>query len=149
MSELADSPIRLRIASAAAHLPVVRAALERFCQLLGLDADMGAEIVLAVDEALTNIIRHAYHGAADKPIEISFACVGAAGGGQALRIELRDWGESVDPSRIKSRDLDDIRPGGLGVHLMQNCMDTVEYAPGPEGGTRLTMTRALRPRSKE
>lgn len=149
MSDFPDNPIQLRIASAAAHLPVVRAALERLCQLLGLEENTSAEIVLAVDEALANIIRHAYHGAADKPIEISFSRVGAGVGQWALRIELRDWGESVDPSRIKPRALDDIRPGGLGVHLMNKCMDTVQYTPIPEGGTRLTMTRRLAARSDQ
>ena len=147
MSEFPDGTITLHIASTPAHLPVVRAALERLCELLGLDANARGEIVLAVDEALTNVIRHAYGGREDRPIEVALSREGGAGPGAALRIELRDWGERVDPSRIRSRDLDDVRPGGLGVHIMQNCMDEVEYAPAPDGGTRLTMVKKLQTRS--
>ncbi len=147
MSEFPDGAIKLHIASTPAHLPVVRAALERLCELLGLDANACGEIVLAVDEALTNVIRHAYGGREDRPIEVALSRQGGSGPGAALRIELRDWGERVDPSRIRSRDLDDVRPGGLGVHIMNSCMDTVEYLPAPEGGTRLIMTRMLHARS--
>ena len=67
-----------------------------------------------------------------------------AGGGRGVEIRIRDWGERVHPDKIKSRDLDDVRPGGLGVHIMSNCMDTVDYAHAEGGGTILTMIRRLR-----
>ncbi len=146
MSSFPEQPLRLSIASSPAYLPAVRAALERLCELLGFDEERRGEIVLAVDEALTNIIRHAYGGADDKPIEISFRRTGGPQG-EALEIELRDWGRAPQPGQIQPRDLDDVRPGGLGVHIMKNCMDRVEYAPLPEGGTRLRMVRKLRTRS--
>jgi len=143
MAEFPDSTIRFSIASTPAHLPVVRAALDRLCELLGLgEADRGG-IVLAVDEALTNIIRHAYHGEADRPIDVHLTRGGAGGDAEALEIRIRDWGERVDRGKIKSRNLDDVRPGGLGVHIMYNCMDTVDYAHADGGGTLLTMTRRL------
>ena len=141
MAEFPTSSIQLSIASTPAHMPVVRAALDRLCELLGLgEADRGG-IVLAVDEALTNIIRHAYHGQPDRPIEVRLSHGGDA---EMLEICIRDWGECADPGTIKSRDLDDVRPGGLGVHIMSNCMDTVDYAHEEGGGTTLTMTRRLR-----
>jgi anti-sigma regulatory factor (Ser/Thr protein kinase) len=145
---LSDSPIRLAITSTPAHLPVVRAALERVAELMGFDQQARGQMVLAVDEALTNVIRHAYHGEPGRPIEIAFL----AGGGPervALRVEIRDWGERAAPEEIRPRDLADIRPGGLGVHIMLRCMDSVQYAAAPGGGTCLTMTKLLKARSDQ
>ncbi len=143
VTELPDLSVRLCIASTPAHLPVVRSAVETLCAMMGFDETSRGEIVLAVDESLTNIIRHAYHGAADKPIEITLRPTTDAAGGSLLRIELRDWGERVAPEQIRSRDLRELRPGGLGVHIMNQCMDEVRYDPAPEGGTRLTMVKKL------
>ena len=61
---------------------------------------------------------------------------------------LRDYGPAVDPSEIKSRDLADIRPGGLGVHIMNKCMDSVEYQQADGGGMMLIMTKNI-PSEKE
>ena len=139
-----DKTIRLEILSVPAHLPVVRSAIEKACEMVGFDGDEPGRIVLSADEAMANIIKHAYKGAGDKPIEIEltpFARAGASG----LRIRLRDYGVVVDRSQIKSRDLADVRPGGLGVHIMTNCMDEVNYLPAEGGGTLLTMIKTLQP----
>ncbi len=137
-----NNPIKISILSTPSHLPVVRAAAEKFCELIGFSEDAAGNIVLSLDEAMTNIIRHAYDGAADKPIEIeleSFESDHKAG----VCIRLRDFGKCVDRSKIKSRDLADVRPGGLGVHIITKCMDSVEYTPAHGGGTTLTMIKAL------
>ena len=136
-----ESSLKLSITSTPAHLPVVRAALESVCKLMGFDEQTRGDIVLAVDEALANVIKHAYQGENDKPIEVTLRSV--VGDRVALQIELRDWGEQAAPATIKSRDLDDVRPGGLGVHIMSRCMNEVEYVHAPDGGTLLTMIKAL------
>lgn len=111
-------------------LCVVRNALAPLAQTLGFsDAECRA-VVLAVDEALTNIIRHAYQGKADEPIEISFRRIQAPQDGArrpALEIVLEDRGISVDGSKLCSRDLEDVRPGGLGLHFIKESMDAVEF----------------------
>lgn len=137
-----DTPIRIVIDSSPAHLPVVRAAVAKMGELLGFDEKASSRIVLSTDEALTNIIRHAYAGAEGKTIEIE---LGPAPRGRrpGIRITLRDYGHAVDPKHIRSRDLGDVRPGGLGVHIMGQCMDELEYCPAEGGGTILTMTKAL------
>lgn len=135
-----QAEVRLSIVSSPAHLPVVRSTLERICGMMGFDEKVSGDIVLSLDEALTNIIKHAYHGASDKPIEITFR-PSAGKDGPALGIEVRDWGEVAGPEEIKSRDLADVRPGGLGVHIMNSCMDEVTYTPAEEGGTVLTMLK--------
>lgn len=138
----ADQAIRFGILSSPAHMRVVRAAMEKICELAGMDdADAGA-VVLSVDEALANIIRHVYGGAEDRRIDIEVIVRGDPGNG-LLQVSLRDYGEYVDPQRIHSRDLADIRPGGLGVHIMNECMDRVEYLPAEGGGTLLILSKGL------
>jgi len=137
-----NKPIRLTIFSTPCCLPVVRAALEKMCEMVGLDSRSAGGVVLSVDEALTNVIRHAYGGAWDKPIEIELSVIGDSAPA-GLRVCLRDYGRAVDPSQIRSRDLSDVRPGGLGVHIMQQCMDCVEYRPAEGGGTILTMVKRI------
>ena len=70
------NPVKVGILSSPSHLPVVRAALEKMCELLGFDHDSAGEVVLSVDEALTNIIKHAYDGAIDKPIDVKLIPTG-------------------------------------------------------------------------
>jgi anti-sigma regulatory factor (Ser/Thr protein kinase) len=117
----------------------VRTQVESFLQGMNMPEKCTCRVVLAMDEALTNIIRHAYEGVNDQPIVIDLAVCG----GQ-LRVTLRDYGKRAPKETIRSRDLDDIRPGGLGVHIMNECMDSVDYQPAPGGGTTLTMTKHLR-----
>jgi anti-sigma regulatory factor (Ser/Thr protein kinase) len=137
-------PLEFEIRSSPAHLPIVRAAIEKMCEMLGFDADAAGGVVLSVDEALTNIIKHAYGGNNDQVIQIELTPIGDPEPG-SLRISLRDFGRQADPEKIKSRSLDDVRPGGLGVHIMNQCMDSVEFTPRPEGGTLLTMTKRIKP----
>ena len=138
-------PVKFNICSSPAHLPIVRAAMEEMCKSLGLDSDAAGAVVLSVDEALTNIIRHAYQDDNDQPIEIEVTPVGHPEP-QALKICLSDRGRHVDSTHIKSRSLAEVRPGGLGVHIIAECMDQVEYRPRDGGGTVLTMTKRLQPK---
>jgi len=139
-----SSEVTITIFSVPAHLPIVRAAVEKCCELAGFGNEAAGEVVLSVDEALTNIIKHAYDGAHDKKIEIELDILGRevpAG----LEVRIRDYGRHASPEEIKSRDLDEIRPGGLGVHIMNKCMDRVVFEPVEGGGTLLTMTKTLSP----
>lgn len=143
MQDILANPISLSISSSPAHLSVVRATVERLAHLLGFEEEAGHKIALAVDEALSNVIKHAYHGQEDQPIEITFRCGHEESGKRVLEIELRDWGTPVPRSQIRSRDIDDVRPGGLGVHIITSIMDEVKYISSPGGGTRLKMTKGL------
>jgi anti-sigma regulatory factor (Ser/Thr protein kinase) len=111
-------------------LCVVRNALGELAQTLGFPEPECRAIVLAVDEALTNIIRHAYQGRAEQPIELSFRRIQAARDGTpraALEIVLEDHGVAVDHKKLCGRELEDVRPGGLGLHFIRESMDTVEF----------------------
>ncbi len=104
----------------------------------GFPEDEVANIVLAVDEACTNIIKHAYRFASDKQIEIS---VGRQG--REFEVIISDDGRSFDPAALRNPDLKEhlthYRRGGLGVYLMKKLMDTVEYQfqPGQRNHVRL------------
>lgn len=140
MTHIAKEPVRMEIDSCPEHLPVVRSAVERVCQWVGFAESQTGKVVLSTDEALTNIIRHAYKGCRGQPIQVELVPL-IDGTRTGIRIVLRDRGETVDADRIRSRDLDDVRPGGLGVHIIQQCMDEVAYTPADGGGTVLTMIK--------
>ncbi len=82
---------------------------------------------MAVLEALSNIVKYTYDGGVGK-IKVNIS-----GEGKTLKIFLRDYGKKVDEEKIVSRDLKDIRPGGLGVHFIKEIMDSVEYLPVKDG----------------
>jgi len=56
---------------------------------------------------------------------------------------LRDSGLKTDPEKIKSRNLEDVRPGGLGVHIIKSTMDVVAYDNSSEDFNYLTMAKYL------
>lgn len=122
--------LRLRFSSDPELLAVVRCMLERLADILGFTASEGRAVTIAVDEALTNIIRHAYHEQRGKPIEISLRRLRRRvqqGFETGLEIRLTDRGPAIDRSRLHGRHLDDIKPGGLGLHFIRQCMDVVNY----------------------
>ena len=79
-------------------------------------------LVMAINEACMNIMQHAYNERLDEDIIIEFW----KDSGEIV-IKIIDFADAVDIESIKSRDLEDIRPGGLGVHLIKQTMDCVEY----------------------
>ncbi len=95
-------------------------------------------ITLGVDEAFTNIVRHAYEGRRNGTVDLEVCCKA-----KRLYITLRDYGKKVPIEEIQSRDLDDIRPGGLGVHIIKTVFDTVEYDSSAPDGTILRLEKDL------
>jgi sigma-B regulation protein RsbU (phosphoserine phosphatase) len=60
-------------------------------------------------------------------------------------VRVTDFAPPVDPETIKPRDLDDVRPGGLGTHFLREIMDTADFLPAPDGaGNLLRMTKKAR-----
>ncbi len=122
-------------------LSAVRGAVERLTETLGFPAVECRSITRAVDEALTNIVRHSYGNRLDQPIAMYFRTAQRQHDGQVqngLEILLCDRGPAVDPSKFQGRPLEEIRPGGLGLHFIQQAMDTVEFnRKGPTNRLRL------------
>jgi len=121
--------LKLELFSDPKLLTVVRGALERLTEVFGFSPPDRRSVTRAVDEALTNIMRHCYNGRTDQPIEVYCKRVRprTSQGADGLEILLRDQGPAVDPSKLRGRRLDEIKPGGLGLHFIRQSMDTVEY----------------------
>jgi anti-sigma regulatory factor (Ser/Thr protein kinase) len=132
----------MEMLSQARFLAAARAMVQQFAQRLGFAENLCGQISLAVDEALCNVINHGYQRREDGRIWISFWAVDGEGQ-PGLKIMIEDQARQVDPSTIKSRNLDDIRPGGLGVHIIREVMDHVTYEQREGGGMRLTMSKRL------
>lgn len=145
MSQADPSPsdVTVRLLSQPRFLSTARSAVMAFAKQLGFDDACCSHIALAVDEAVCNIIRHGYSNADDRPIWIGFTALEANGVAQGLRIVIEDEAKQVDPTAIKGRNLEDIRPGGLGVHIIKEVMEGVVYEPRNGGGMRLKMSRRL------
>jgi serine/threonine-protein kinase RsbW len=127
--------IRLKIMSDPANLAGVRLAIETLCMDNGMEQKACDEVGLCVNEALANIIRHAYNGASDQSIEIAVDFTDGA-----VRIAIRDWGNGVNPLDRPTPPYDPLKPGGLGMICLKQMMDEVRFTPQPDG-MLLEMTR--------
>lgn len=142
MSETFD--IELQIVSHPRYLCVARAAVAAAAEKYGFDQETVGQVMLAVDEAVTNVIRHGYDGAEDQPVWVRMG-PNTPDGHPGFTIIVEDRGRQIDPDAIRGRDLDQVRPGGLGVHIIRNVMDEATYARRPDRGMRLTMAKRLTP----
>jgi anti-sigma regulatory factor (Ser/Thr protein kinase) len=116
----------LKVPSRTEFLALVRDVTRRMAELAGFDGPHAEQLSLAVDEAATNVIEHAYAGASNRAFEIVYE-----DRGNDLRIEVVDDGARVDPESVPKVDLQryasERRTGGLGVHLMGKIMDSVTF----------------------
>lgn len=127
---------RVVFRSQTCDLAGVRARIREFLASVPLDEADVELIVLALDEACTNVIRHAYCHKC-RPVRLTMERLV-----RKIRFVLRDYGTPCDPAKIRSRDLADIRPGGLGVHIIHQAFETVAYLP-QKRGTRLVLERRI------
>ncbi|MFQ5584292.1 MAG: ATP-binding protein [Calditrichia bacterium] len=135
--------IEIKLPSDPKYLKIARGSIAYLCNFCGFSKEERDTIVLAVDEAMTNIIKHAYGNDKNKPIIIKCRILR-----DRLEIILRDFGKKADPRNIKSRNLQDVRPGGLGVHFIQSSMDSVVYDNSLKEGNRLTLLKYFPEKSK-
>lgn len=131
--------IRLEVASDARFLESIRAVVRTYVTKLGLSNERVAEIVLAVDEACSNSIRHAYEGQAGGRLYLSLRS-----NAKDIEVVLRDKGTPAPPERTRRKELttptlDALKPGGLGVQLMYTVFDEVEFERGKKTGNCITM----------
>jgi anti-sigma regulatory factor (Ser/Thr protein kinase) len=122
--------LQLHLESNPEALCMVRAAIHRATEMLHFHDSDARAIVRSVDEALANIIRHAYKGCSGMPIDVTChrLCADDADTTTCgLEILLEDSGAPADTKKFMGRSLDEIRPGGLGLHFMKQSMDVVEF----------------------
>jgi anti-sigma regulatory factor (Ser/Thr protein kinase) len=109
-------------------LSVVRAAIDELSLTVGLPQEECNAVILAVDEALANIIRHAYKSRHDQRVE--FDCLVSE---TQMEFTLLDQGEAPDPAKICAPPVDELALSGRGTHLIREIMDEVCYKKVPEG----------------
>jgi len=118
--------VQLIIPSRTESLHQARDFVSEQAREVGFDEELVGMIALAVDEACTNIIKHAYQYAKDRQIEIRIEKKNGS-----FIISIADEGKSFDPSEIHTPDMKEylshFRRGGLGLHLMRSLMDKVDY----------------------
>lgn len=121
-------------------LKLVRRVIEGATASCGFGKDTVQDVVLSVDEACQNIIRHVYGEINDGQMIIN-----AARSQHGLIISIRDFGPRTDPDKVHPRSLDDVRPGGLGTHFINEIMDEVEFKVPIDGiGNLLVLTKSLK-----
>ena len=124
----------LEIPSHPQYLCMVRDVTVRMAGMAGIGETKVEEIRIAVDEACSNVIKHAYRGDTTKRIVVKFR-----NSPEGFEVVIEDDGIKADPSAIRGRDLDDLKPGGLGVHFIRRTFDSVSFDPEKKQGNRLRL----------
>ncbi|MDQ7053020.1 MAG: ATP-binding protein [candidate division KSB1 bacterium] len=132
----------MKIPSQTDNLEIIRDFVAKIARKVGFNEDDINKIELAVDEACTNVIKHAYDNNSKNPIDITIQI-----DYQKLTILVTDKGKGFDPTKLKTPDLQEylaeMRVGGLGIYLMKNLMDEVEINSKPGKGNQVRMVKYL------
>jgi serine/threonine-protein kinase RsbW len=131
---------KVEFSSHTGNLALMRKFVRGFLDAYPLSEKERTLMVLGVDEACTNIIRHAYHLRDDQLISLSLE-----GLRNCIRMRLRDYGKQTAARSLQGRSHDLIKPGGLGLHLIRHAFDKVDYILKARG-TELVMTKNLEER---
>ena len=108
---------------------------------LQINNDLKEELVLAIAEAAQNIVKHAFKNNADtnELMVVQISCES-----NKLQIAFYDRGTPVDPKKVKHREIDNVKPGGLGTFFIQEIMDAVEFKDGKKPWiNHLVLTKQL------
>ena len=131
--------LHLTVRSDPKLLGSVRSLVRSWVDSWDVDEKTADEVVLAIDEACTNAIRHAYEGRCDGSVELTLHAAE-----EHLEFQVSDTGVSC-PSECSERrplqppDPDELEPGGLGIQLIHKVFDEVDFCPGSDGGNCVTM----------
>jgi len=124
-----------------ASLKDVRTFCREVFEKLKIEQSLKDELVLAIAEAAQNIVKHAYK---DSPNSKELMVVQISRENNELQIAFYDMGSPVDPKKVKHREIDSIRPGGLGTFFIQEIMDAVEFKSGKKPWiNHLVLTKQL------
>jgi len=133
----------LYVPSSTENLSMIRDFVRSIGMQVGMSDMEVARLEMAVDEACSNVMEHAYQSDATKEVSIR-----ASVDDSALRIVVIDQGKGFDPAAVEQKKLEDLisakRTGGLGMRLIKSFMDEVHYAMVPGEKNELTMVKRLR-----
>jgi anti-sigma regulatory factor (Ser/Thr protein kinase) len=136
---MGNHDVRLEVCSDPRLLGVVRGVLMGWMEAFELGEGRRHEVMLAVDEACSNAIRHAYEGRRDGSVELMLGATD-----EWIEITVSDQGvpcpaECISRLQLEAPAPDEVRPGGLGVKLIHEIFDEVFFCPGEESGNCVTM----------
>lgn len=137
---MGSSPLDVSVPAEPRYLRCIRGFLTPVFESNFPPEEVG-RLILAVDEACANIIKHGQSWF--RPTSrISLSVVLTK---KKIEVLIRDFCKERDVEKIKPRDLDDVRPGGLGTHFIQEVMDSVEFKPDAdkEGRMILVLTKHI------
>ena len=121
-----DNQLELEVKAKLENLAVMDDFVAESMKQLGMKKGVTLQVRLAVSEACTNIIQHAYSGESEEPIIILCSM-----SGNDLVIEIRDWGKPFDPDSVPQPDTEsellERKEGGIGIFLLRQMMDDVRY----------------------
>lgn len=104
----------------------------------GFEDTTTERLKLAVDEACSNVIKYAYRGDTGKKIVVKFRTTR-----KDFSVVIEDNGLKACPDSIKGRSLDEVRPGGLGMHFIMRAFDVFRFDEGKKTGNRILLIRHL------
>jgi serine/threonine-protein kinase RsbW len=141
-SDMKEGGTSLRMKAVLENVPRAIECVTKWAQKVGCDGRVLYDIQLAVDEACANVVDHAYEGAEAGDIEVSCGLEG-----QVLTVRVKDWGRGFDLGTVVQPDLqaplEERTLGGLGLFLVRQVMDDVEFRTDPDLGNELTMSKRL------
>jgi serine/threonine-protein kinase RsbW len=133
---------QLKLKSRTENLTKVRDFIYQNAAVVGFSDEAIDNIILAVDEACTNIIKHSYNLDPEGEIIIKLRY-----NGHKLAVELTDYGISFEPDKVPDPDLQKYyqqhKVGGLGMYLMKTLMDEVKYISIPGEYNQVLLTKSL------
>jgi anti-sigma regulatory factor (Ser/Thr protein kinase) len=130
-----SSDVRLTLPARPENVAVVRHVLGAFAEALHLPLDVVEDMRLAVTEACTNVVRHAYDGTESGQLDVVIRPEG-----EVLEVLVTDDGRGIGPSP-------DTAGPGLGLPLIAALADSLEIQHAPRTGSRLAMSFLCRPRA--
>lgn len=134
---------KLQVASELSNLSVVADFIVEAARSCGLNERQTDDVHMAVDEAVTNVMEHAYRGRADGQIYIS-----CERRGDEFVVEIQDFGKLFDASKVKTPrvhgPLSKRTVGGLGIFFMKKLMDRVEFSSDAEQGNLVRMAKRIK-----
>lgn len=126
------------------NLQVAREWLEKSALRLGVDPARIPNLILATEEAFSNIVHHGYAGADEGEVELE-----AEREGNAVVVRIRDHASTFNPLDRPEPDIHtslEERPvGGMGIYLIKNSVDKVKYRTLPDGGNELELLLKAEP----
>ena len=131
--------VKITIPSHPKFLSIVRSITSKIGEIYGINETIVNDLKLAVDEACTNIIRHAYKGDTTKKIILKYKLSPIQ-----ITVILEDNGIKADINKLKGRNLDDIKPGGLGIHFIKRVFDVFMLDEKKKKGNRLILIKHLK-----